>query len=326
MGGGSAPQTPDYNKAAAAGVQADLETYPQRYLTEAASKMGGKVTIGGQTYDFTGLGDAQNAAVMSDKMAQTLLNIQQNYGSDYVKQSLADLKQADPKGYASRQQLFDQIMAQADAQPNRPMASDLQTSIMGALQSAGRLDPKELSQVQQSVRGGQVARGNTLGNAATSQEASAAVNASDTLRNQTQATAQGFLQSGVTPEDVQYRRMQQSISNLSNFAQGTTPTSQFRSLSSAGNAAAPFTGTTPNSVVTNPNAAAMGISNALGIYQGNVNWAGQQVNPYMAGLSTGISGVGAATSLGWSPGSGGGGGSAYNPALLGAGGYAVPSY
>lgn len=296
--GGKQPAAPNYTKAAQQGIQSDLDTYPMRYMTEAASKMGGKVTIGGQTYDFTGLGDADNTAVMSDKMAQTLLDIQRNYGSAYVKQSLADLKQADPKGYAARQQLFDAIMAQADAHPDRPMAENLQSSILGELQKSGRLDAKELSQVQQAVRGGQVARNNYLGNAATAQEAEGAVKASDALRDQRQQAAQGFLQSGVTPEDVEYRRLQQSLANLGNFTQGTTPTAQFRQLASAGTGAAPYATTTANSVVTNPNAGAQGVQNALGIYQGNVNWAQNQVNPFMAGLSTAVSGAGSLAALG----------------------------
>lgn len=296
--GGKQPAQPNVPKVAAAGIQADLDTYPMRYMTEAASKMGGKVTIDGQTYDFTGLGDADNTAAMSDKMAQTLLDIQRNYGSAYVKQSLADLKQADPKGYQARQQLFDAILAQADSQPDRPMADNLQNSILEELQKSGHLDAKELSQVQQAVRGGQVARGNYLGNAATAQEAGAAVSASDTLRNQREASAQGFLQSGVTPEDVEYRRLQQSLANLGSFVQGTTPQAQFRQVAGANTGAAPYATTSANSVVTNPNAGAQGVQNALGIYQGNINWAQNQVNPFAAGISTGVSAAGSMAALG----------------------------
>lgn len=298
MGGGSAPKPPNLNKAAKEGIYADLETYPQRYLTEAAAKMGGKVTIDGKTYDFTGLGDADNSAVMSDKMAQTLLDIQRNMGPQFVAQAIDELKQSDPNGYAARKDLFDRIMKEANEAPGQPMSQDLQNSIVQELQGAGKLDRDELNSVQQSVRGGQVARGNYLGNAATAQEAAATVNASDQLRDQQQQQALGFLNSGVTPEDVKYRKMQQSLSNLSNFISGSNPTAQFGSLSAAGNGAAPFLTTSPNSQTTNPNAAANGISNALGIYSGNVNWANNQVNPYMAGLSTAASGLGTLSNMG----------------------------
>jgi len=301
MGKGDAPAPPDYAEAARQGVYADLETYPLRYLTEAASKMGGKFTLDGKTYDFTGLGDADTSRVMSDQMARTLLDIQRNLGPKFVAQRLAELKLADPQGYAARKELFDRIMADTEAHPDRPLAEDLQSSIVGQLQNAGRLDRRMLDEVQQSVRGGQVGRGNFLGNAAVSQEAGAVAGASDALRDQQQQTALGFLGSGVTPEDVEYRRLQQNLANLGAFNAGTTPMAQFRSLSAAGNGAAPFIGGGPNTVTTNPNSGAQGVNNALQIYSGKVNWAQNQINPWVAGLSTGVSGFNTAISAGWKP-------------------------
>lgn len=302
MGGGGAPAAPDYEDAARQGVYADLETYPLRYLVDAASRSGGKVTVGGKSYDFTGLGDADNAAVMSDKMAATLLDIQRGLGPQYIQQRLDELKQADPKGYAARQDLFERIISDSKEHPDRPLAEDLQSQIVGQLTNAGKLDARELEQVQQQVRGGQVARGNFLGNAATAQEAGAAVGASDALKSQQQQQALGFLSSGVTPEDVEYRRIQQSLGNLGAFISGETPTAQFKSLSAAGNGAAPFISGGPGNVVTNPNAATQGITNANQIYGGQINWQQQQVNPWIAGISTGISGYNAGNSLqnsGW---------------------------
>lgn len=300
---GSPPTAPNYDEAARQGVYADLETYPLRYLTDAASKTGGAVTIDGKTYDFTGLGDADNARVMSDKMAQTLLDIQKGLGPQFVQQRIEELKQADPQGYAARKDLFDRITADSQANPDRPMAEDLQSSITSTLQNAGKLDKKGLEEVQGQVRGGQIARGNYLGNAATSQEAGAVVGASNALRDQQQQTAEGFLGSGVTPEDVTYRRMQQSLSSLGAFESGQTPTANFASLSGAGNGAVPFYGGTGSGASLNPNAGSMGIQNALSMYSGNINWQQQQVNPYLAGFSTGVSGANtfnnAARSAGW---------------------------
>lgn len=284
MGKGDIP-TVDYDKAAREGVYADLETYPMRYLTEAAAKMGGKVTINGKDYDFTGLGDADNTRVMSDQMAQTLLDIQRNYGPEYIKQRLEQLKQADPKGYEARKDLFARIMASAEASPDRPLAEDLQASIVSELTNAGKLDARQLQEVQQSVRGGQVARGNYLGTAAAAQEAGAAVKAGEELRDKTQSQALGFLNSGVTPEDVEYRRLQQAMANLGAFANGETPMAEFSNLAAAGNGAAPFIGGGWNGQATNPNAGANGVQNAMAIYSGQNNWAQQQVNPYMAGVS-----------------------------------------
>lgn len=297
--GGKQPKQPDYDEAARQGVYADLESYPLRYLTEAASRMGDKVTIDGKTYDFTGLGDTDSAAKMSDQMAQTMLDIQRSSGPAFIKQRIEELKASDPEGYAARKQLFDKIVTDSESNPDRPLAQDLQDSIMGQLQDAGRLNARETEQVQQGVRGGQVARGNFLGNAATAEETGAVVHASDALRDQQQQESLGFLNSGVTPEDVQYRRIQQSLGNLSNFYSGQSPTAQFRSLASAGNGAVPFTGGGPNSQVLDPGAGQRGVNNALGIYSGNVNWANSQVNPWLAGISTGVSAYGAARNLGY---------------------------
>lgn len=300
--GGSRAKAPDYEQAAREGVYADLETYPLRYLTEAAAKLGGRFTLDGKEYDFTGVGAADNARVMSDQMAQALLDLQRDLGPEFIRQRIAELQAADPEGYAARRQLFDRIVAGAEAHPDRPLADDLQGSIVAELQNAGRLDRRMLEQVQQQVRGGQVARGNFLGNAATSQEAGATVRAGETLRDAQQQQALGFLESGVTPEDVEYRRLQQAMANLGAFIAGETPAAQFGQLSAAGNAAVPFLGGGGNTVTTNPNAGAQGVQNALAIYSGNVNWQQQQVNPYLAGLNTGVNTLSTASNLGWNPG------------------------
>lgn len=316
MGGGT-PKAPNYDEAARQGVYADVESYPLRALTEAAAKMGGKFSYGGKNYDFTGLGDADTARQMSDKMAQTLLDLQRAKGPEFVQQRIDELKAADPQGYAARKQLFDQILQQSKDNPDRPLADNLQTSIVGELQNAGRLDQDMLDSVQQGVRGGQVARGNFLGTAAAAQEGGAAVQASNDLRDQQQQEGLGFLNSGVTPEDVTYRRMQQDIGNLANYRNGTSPTAQFGSLSSAGNGAAAWAPGNGANVRTNPNAGAQGAQNALSLYGGQLNWRQNQVNPWVAGINFGAQGAGIANNAGFFSGWGGtpydGNGFAYNP-------------
>jgi hypothetical protein len=287
-----APDPPNLADAAQQGVYADLETYPSRYLIDAAAQMGTKVNINGQTVDFTGQGTADNAAVMSDKMAAALLAIQQNQGPAFVQQRIDELKQADPQGYAARQDLFKQIMDQVNANPDRPLAQDLQDQISSTLASAGKLDARGLEQVQGQARGDQIAHGIYLGNAPASTEASAVVGASNNLRDQQQQQALAYLNSGTSPEDVAYRRLQQSLGNLSSFSNGTTPSAQFGELSSAGAGAVPFMGGPGVNTATDPNAAMTGLQNALGIYSGQSNWQNSQANPWLAGISTGLSAVG----------------------------------
>ncbi len=293
----SSPDIPDPNDAATAGILADVENFPFQYAIDAAAKMGGKYTdpITGKVYDFSGMGDADNAAVVSDQMAQALLDIQKNYGADYVKQRLADLQQSDPIGYKARKQLFDRIMADAEKSEGRPMNTQLQAAINSELAKGGQMDAKMQQEVREQVRGKQVAGGITLGNAPALEEASAMVTASENLRNARQQQAGNYLTSGVSPEDVAYRQVQQSLSNLGAFVNNQTPTAQFNQLSGAQQGAAPFTSTgTPNAQLNN-NAGAQGISNAFSLW----NTQQQNANPWLAAASTATNALGTAVNLGW---------------------------
>lgn len=289
---GDVPNPPDPSVAAIAGMKADAANYPFQYQINAAAKTGGIYTdpATGKTYDFSGLGDAATAAKVSDQMAQVMLDIQRANSGAVIAQKLADLKQSDPTGFAARQQLFDSIMASANANPDRPLATELQNSITGLLNQGAKLDTKRTEEVQQSVRGGQAARGIFLGNAPASQEASAVVNAGEQQQQQNQAQAQNYLASGVSPEDVQYRRIQQSISDLGSFANGVTPQAQFGSVSGAGTGATPITTTGNPQAGFNPNSGANAISNANSLYATNSNFANNQVNPWAAAVQ-GASGV-----------------------------------
>lgn len=300
----SPPGIPDPNKAAVQGAIANAENFPFEYIINQLAQLGGKATVKGQTYDFSGLGTADNAREMSDQMAKALLDVQKNFGADFVQQRLADLKRADPEGYAARQQLFDKIIADARANPDRPLADELQKQINDQLQNAGRLTAGpggELEQIQQAVRGKQLANNIYLGNAPASEEASAVERAGESKRTAVQGAASNYLAAGVSPEDVKYRRIQQSLANLGAAISGQTPEAQFGSLSGAGNGAAPFTPNYSNPAGIDPNAALEGINNANSIYSGKVNWSQSQVNPWLAGLSTAMSGVNTAAGLGWSP-------------------------
>ncbi len=286
---GGAPEIPDSNAAAVEGIKADLSNYPFKTQIEALAKMGGKKTIGNKTYDFTGLGDADNAKVMSDKMAQTMLDIQKNFGADFVKQRLADLEQSDPAGFAARKQLFSKIMQSADEHPDRPISEDLQNQINSELSLGGKLDSKETEQVQQGVRGKQLHNGIFLGNAPAMEEGGALVGASENLETQRQNEAVNFLKSGVSPEDVEYRRIQQALGNLGAFTNGQSPIAQFGSLSGAQGGAAPFTAPNGQTPTTNPNAALLGVQNQQQQYSGNSQWSQNQVNPFLVGATGAVS-------------------------------------
>lgn len=300
--GSSAPSPPNPNTAAIAGATADIGNFPFETFINSLSQTGGKANIGGTNYDFTGLGNAQQSNTLSDQSAQALLDIQNNYGSQYVQQRLADLQQSDPTGYAARQQLFNSILADSQQNPDRPLATDLQNQVTQTLQGAGQLDSQGLQQVQQGVRAGQVSNGIYLGNGPASQESSAVVNASDAQQQAQQQEGINYLQSGVSPQDVDYRRIQQSLSNLGAFTNNQTPEAEFGQLSAAGNGAAPFS--TPNysnPASINPSDANTGQSFANAQYGLNSGYAATQGNPFLTGLTTGINTLGTAAKLGANP-------------------------
>jgi hypothetical protein len=182
-----------------AGVWADLETLGVRKLIANAAKYGKSVDIkvpifdkdGAKTgfkdvtYDFKGYSDADSTreemefgGEAAKFMAKTMLEVQQKYGKDFVKQRLEELKAADPTGYAVREMLGE-----------------------AAKEDLGRgteLSPDMARQVTQQERAAQSARGNIYGSAPAAAEAMSLGDAGFRMRQQRLANAASFL-SGSTP-------------------------------------------------------------------------------------------------------------------------------
>lgn len=305
----SSPSIPDPGKSAIQGVQTQAQLDPFTYLVNALASTGGSGAVtnplSGQTtnLDFTGLGTADVQNQFQNQMAQTLLDIQNGLGPEFINQRLQDLQQADPTGYAAYKQLFDQIKQEStQGPPGLALSEATQGQIQDILSKSQSLNPQELIDVQQGVRGNQVASGIYLGNAPEQAEAGAVVNATDQKQAAGQQEAQSFLSAGVDPTDLQYRQTQQDMANLGAFINGQNPTAQFSSISGAQNQGAP----NPNTGFTVPTinegqAAGQGINNALGIYSGQVDWSQNNANPYLAGLGTAASAAGTAFNLGYSP-------------------------
>jgi hypothetical protein len=138
-----------------------------------------------------------------------------------------------------------------------------------------------------------------MGNAPEQQEASAVVGAADQKNAAGQQAAGQYLNAGITPADIQYQTTQQDMNNMGAFINGQTPTAQFSQIGGAQGGATP----TPNTGYSTPTlnegqGAQQGINNALGIYEGQTNWANNQVNPYMAGLNFASQGWQTASNLG----------------------------
>lgn len=297
---GSAPSAPRPNVEAREAIYTDISLLPFRRQIEAASALGRPVTVDGKTYDFTGLGGPEYQEQYIDQMARALLDYQRDYGSQFIEQRLAELERSDPEGQAARRQLYSDIISQIGEAPERPSAEELQASVLSELQKGGELGPEIERQIMNTVRGQQSARGNIYGSANVAQEARALGGASEALKSERQRRAIDFLVSGTTPEDVQYRRNQQNMANIGAFLGGETPLAQFGQLSGAQNQAAPFYGG-PQMSGVDPNAASKGLNFASNIYGSQQNLYLNSVNPWIAGLGGGLSGLTTAANLGWNP-------------------------
>lgn len=200
-----APEAPDYAAANREGILADIETLPIRRLIDQSARLGrkGEFVLDGETfeYDFTGLGDADwnRAKMQIDResaigKARDLLDIQQQFGQQFLETSREQLKASDPIGFAMREKLGQAVTSELDA--GRGMSASQRRSI------------------EQSTRLSQVARGNVNGLAPAVQEALTTSGAADQLFQQRQQNASAFL-SGTTPLS--------QFGQLRNAGQGAAP-------------------------------------------------------------------------------------------------------
>jgi hypothetical protein len=185
----AAPVTPDYAAANREGILTDIETLPQRRQIDVASRLGmtGSFDLDGETfsYDFSGLGDADVNDAQLDinrqsafGQAQDLLDIQSEFGQEFLETSRDQLKASDPIGFALREKLGQSVTTELD--------------------SGRALSDGERRGVQQSTRASQAARGNVNGVAAGVQEVMAQSQFGEQRFQQRQQNAAAFL-SGTTP-------------------------------------------------------------------------------------------------------------------------------
>lgn len=202
-----APDPPDYAKATKEGIQLDIDTLPIRRLIDQAARAGAKIdykdpiTGEARSVDFTGMGDADLSRIAldfgiesQDKLAAAELELSKKYGIDFINQRTAELKAADPTGYAMREEMGGSILAD--------------------LQAGKGLDDATEAEVVQAERSAQAARGNMLGSSSAAAEAMEVGNAGFRLWQQKLANAASFL-SGVTPTA--------QFSGLSGAQAGATP-------------------------------------------------------------------------------------------------------
>jgi hypothetical protein len=228
--GGSGPGVPDYGANYRDALQAEIDLMGPRLEAEREY---------GPGFDAIQTESAERTA---REMSRIMLELEQEYGPQYIEQARENIRLSDPEGWEARMLLHEMVMRDAER--------------------GGELSPDERREVQQAVRGGQVARGNVLGDAAAFEEA---------------------METG----DAAWRRQQQRMGNLASFTQGATPQAQFGQISRAQQGASPFAPV--GGPVTDPNRTAQAAGQIHGTQAGLHQAYLNRPNPWMqaAGMITG---------------------------------------
>lgn len=251
-----------------------------------------KVPKGEKTYDFSGYGTADIQSKLARQTADIESELGKKYGVQFAEEARREAELADPQGTAARKMENELIQQElANPRPINPLSTTLESQIDDQLKAGRGLDPMSRDLLDQAVaranldRSGRTSAGDIATSLSTGNEGQARLNAAE-------GKAQSFLSSGSSPEDIAYRREQQRLADLGAFVGGRTPESQFQNLSGASQGAAPFTPAQPGPTMPG-GSAQQGNAYSVAGYQANVNAANNQVNPWMAGLSSILSGVGA---------------------------------
>lgn len=245
--------------------------------------------------DFTGLGDADVQSAYARQMAEAILKDQQELGPEFIKTAREQLKLADPEGFAAREQLYAEILAQMGRTQEEPIADSLEAQILAELNAGADTDTQANREIEQALTGVQTERGGGYGKADEYQQAMSQGLAGEARRAQRQQKAAAFLSGGYSKKDRDYKKSQQDMANLAAFLTGQSPTAQFQQLSGAQGGATPFVMSAPGAV-TNPNAGAQAAAFNQGNYNTQMN--NQPANPWLAGLGLGGQAAGAIATLG----------------------------
>ena len=237
--------------------------------------------------NFGQFGGAQTQAAIEEQNAANQLQIAQQYDPALIQSALAEEALADPNSVAARAQESKLIQQQINEPITNPVAAPLESQISARVSAGKGLDQFDETALNNATQQALADRGGSsvpadFTSPLTTGEAG----------NQRQLTgiqsAQNFLGSGTTPEDVQYRQQQQDLANLSAEVSGQTPTSEFSSLSNASRGPNQVTNGAPLPLL--PSDITQTAGNAALTTQQQQEG---QANNWLAGISTVLNGAGA---------------------------------
>lgn len=243
------------------------------------------------TAPFKGIGDVDLQKASMIKSAQNMLDLQKKYGADFAQVALEQEKLADPKGWKARQAL-DKLLTEEQAQAGQvsPVSSKLYEQMGRDLSTGAGLSAEDLQAIGQTL-----AQRGALGDATGADIEGALTRGSAGLARESRArsNALALLQSGSTPEDIAYRRQQQSMSNIGSFLGGTSPVTQFASLSAAQSGTTPvYTGAAlPTTAGSDATQAMLGAQQ--GSFQQKMQNMQSSASPWFTGLNAALKGANA---------------------------------
>ena len=241
----------------------------------------------GSTANFAGNSTADIQGKIEQQLAEGELTNAQQFDPQFIAQSLAEEKQANPQGVAAQGDLAALVQQQINNPPQSPVAQTMQDQIQEKVAAGSGLTPEEQTMLDASVNGSVTG---TSGNTPDFSNALTTGFAGEQRALQNAGSGATWLASGQTPQDITYRANQQNLGNLSAEISGATPESQFSELSGAQN------GPTPNTSTDylpsyNTGAAAEGAAAGINQYGQNVQQSLSAANPWTSSLSAVLSGT-----------------------------------
>jgi hypothetical protein len=294
-----------------ASLQAQLNAIPATGNTVYLDSKGNVVPASQAVANFAGYGSADVQGAIASQNAVNQLALAQKFDPQYIAQALSQEAQADPQSVAARAEESNLIQQQINRPLNEPVSDMLNSQLQEQVNAANNnsLTPMDQARLNAAVssalgdRGPLQAATMPAGTNAFAQPLTTGFAGEQRQTSAAQA-ATGLLASGSSPEDIQYRREQQNLANLSAEVNGKTPESEFSSLSGAQSGPTPNrTAATP--LPTMPDNGMQAQGPAMQNWNTQSGYLASQANPWMTGLSSLINVGGAAANLGWKPLAGG---------------------
>jgi hypothetical protein len=232
--------------------------------------------------NFNGYGTQQVQDTIAQQMAPGELALAQQYDPQFIAQSLQEENLANPQGAQARTAENNLIQQLINQPYDQPVANTLTNQVDQQVQAGQGLDTFDQNTLNNSVQSALASRGGS----GTPADFSAPLTTGQTGEQRQLAAVQkglSLLSSGTTPQDVEYRRQQQNLSNLASEYSGQTPVTEFASLSGAQSGPAPLTAGTPLPTLGDT------LGTAAGAAATQYGQQVSQANPWLSGISSVLS-------------------------------------